>query len=57
MLKIHDRIFIRLNKTPERGGRINRQNHSYYYSASALLAMRTRCKKGDDCNALQFEAA
>jgi len=45
MLKPHDRIFTRLDKTPERDGRTDGQTESLsLLQRSALRAMWTRCK-------------
>jgi len=44
--KLHDRTFIRLDKTPERDGQTGRQTEMVWLlQRSALQAMWTRCNK------------
>ena len=48
--KLHDRIFILLNKTPECDGKTDRRTESLYLvQRSALPAMRTRCNSRACC--------
>jgi len=48
MLKPHDRIFIRLDKTPERDGQTG---ILWLLQPSAMRAMLTRCKNNQKLTA------